>query len=402
MFKCEYCGKKFKVKRGLKNHIDKFHPEKVKYNFKCEICQKGFNELPRLLTHIIKVHKEVNLKEYYNENLYGKIKCKYCGKLLPFERYSGEFCNQQHYESYKRKDEIKFKCEICKAGFKDKGGLQQHLGKMHKEVNQEEYYRKYLITESEPDGKCLWCGEEVNFDSFTNGYNKFCFNKDCNVRWYNKNSDRKEKAAKSLSEIYKNDKSLLPQNVEYWIKKGFNEEEATQKVKERQTTFSKEICIKKYGKKEGLKRWQARQDKWQETLNSKSDEEIREINKRKIPRNPSSITISVVEYRLRNTLNVQPLVLQREDILSHYVYDLCKGNKIIEYNGDYWHCNPIKYLPDYYNSRLKMKAKEKWKKDKEKIDFAKSKGYDVKVIWEKDYKDNPNKVIKECLEFLND
>lgn len=37
----------------------------------------------------------------------------------------------------------------------------------------------------------------------------------------------------------------------------------------------------KYGKKEGLLNWQDRQDKWIETLNSKSDEEKSRINKKK-------------------------------------------------------------------------------------------------------------------------
>ena len=36
--------------------------------------------------------------------------------------------------------------------------------------------------------------------------------------------------------------------IEYWIKKGFSEEEAKMKVAERQRTFTLEKCIEKYGK----------------------------------------------------------------------------------------------------------------------------------------------------------
>lgn len=48
-----------------------------------------------------------------------------------------------------------------------------------------------------------------------------------------------------------------------------------------------------------------------------------------------------------------------------------------------------------------MFAQDKWKKDKEKIDYAKSKGYMVLIIWERDFKNNKEDVIKECLEFIN-
>jgi hypothetical protein len=30
---------------------------------------------------------------------------------------------------------------------------------------------------------------------------------------------------------------------------------------------------------------------------------------------------------------------------------------VIEYFGDYWHCNPKKYTPDFYTNQLKMTAK---------------------------------------------
>lgn len=70
-------------------------------------------------------------------------------------------------------------------------------------------------------------------------------------------------------------------NIEWWINKGYSEEEATRLLSERQSTFSKESCIEKYGFIEGIAKWQERQDKWQNTLKSKSAEEIEEINRKK-------------------------------------------------------------------------------------------------------------------------
>lgn len=47
-----------------------------------------------------------------------------------------------------------------------------------------------------------------------------------------------------------------------------------------------------------------------------------------------------------------------------------------------------------------MTAHEIWEYDKNKIELAESYGYDVLVIWEKDYHDNPETIIKKYIEFL--
>ena len=73
-------------------------------------------------------------------------------------------------------------------------------------------------------------------------------------------------------------------------------------------------------------------------------------------------------------------------------------NLIIEYNGDYWHCNPKKYKSDYFNQKKQKTAKELWEYDKNKIDLIKEKGYNLEIVWESDLKDNNtliNKLIKK-------
>jgi hypothetical protein len=50
--------------------------------------------------------------------------------------------------------------------------------------------------------------------------------------------------------------------LDYYIKRGFSEEDGLKLLKERQTTFSLDICIEKYGEIAGLKRWKDRQEKW--------------------------------------------------------------------------------------------------------------------------------------------
>lgn len=73
--------------------------------------------------------------------------------------------------------------------------------------------------------------------------------------------------------------------ITYYLNRGMSEIEAERALGKRQTTFSLEICVEKYGYVEGRKIWQARQDAWQDTLNSKSSEERRLINSKKRTRN---------------------------------------------------------------------------------------------------------------------
>lgn len=76
-----------------------------------------------------------------------------------------------------------------------------------------------------------------------------------------------------------------------------------------------------------------------------------------------------------------------------YVPDL---NLIIEYNGDYWHCNPNKYSKNYYNQKKSKYAWEIWEYDQNKIDLLNKLNYNVEVIWEQDYNLNKN-IIKEVI-----
>jgi G:T-mismatch repair DNA endonuclease (very short patch repair protein) len=71
-------------------------------------------------------------------------------------------------------------------------------------------------------------------------------------------------------------------------------------------------------------------------------------------------------------------------------------NLIIEYFGDYWHCNPKKYNGDYFNQKKGMFAWELWDYDKDKLDLIRSNGYNLEVIWEGDLKNN-NKLIKNII-----
>lgn len=70
-------------------------------------------------------------------------------------------------------------------------------------------------------------------------------------------------------------------NKEFYLVRGFSEQEAIEMIHQRQQTFSLKKCIEKYGNFEGTKIFNERQKKWQKSLNNKSREEIELINFKK-------------------------------------------------------------------------------------------------------------------------
>jgi len=97
---------------------------------------------------------------------------------------------------------------------------------------------------------------------------------------FQKKYGKKEGIKRHKQYIERSKKSSI-RSIEYWRTVTSTEEEARRKHSEAQATFTKEKCIERYGEEEGIRVWKDRQKKWQETLNSKPQEEIDRINKLK-------------------------------------------------------------------------------------------------------------------------
>jgi very-short-patch-repair endonuclease len=201
--------------------------------------------------------------------------------------------------------------------------------------------------------------------------------------------------------------------VEYWLKKGFTKEESVKKISERQSTFSLDICIKKYGKEDGILIFQERQEKWQKTLDSKTDEEKIEINRKKMFNNSGYSKISQKMfweiYKLydKNNINFEELngeVIRYDKVHNrHYRYDYVDFTKkiVIEYNGDFWHCNPEQYESNHIHKIMNVSASYLWEKEKIKKEWMEKRGYDVLTIWDSEYRKNPQQTLDKCIKFLN-
>jgi G:T-mismatch repair DNA endonuclease (very short patch repair protein) len=194
------------------------------------------------------------------------------------------------------------------------------------------------------------------------------------------------------------------------------ENEAKKHVKTLQSTFTIDKCIEKYGEENGKKRWQERQDKWLNTLDSKSEEEKLEILRKKVFHNRVYSKISVDLFEKIDLLDPElklhtryatkeggelQLELPNNILLKP---DLVFKNKIIEFYGDYWHCNPNIFESTKIVRRgsKKYRASSIWKIDSWRERILKEAGYDVKIVWENEFKEDPEKIINECYNYLKD
>ena len=72
--------------------------------------------------------------------------------------------------------------------------------------------------------------------------------------------------------------------------------------------------------------------------------------------------------------------------IKPYKVDALKNNTVYEFLGDYWHGNPTKYKPENYNTTCKKKFGKLYTETLIKFKNLKRMGYDIKYIWESDWK----------------
>lgn len=248
------------------------------------------------------------------------------------------------------------------------------------------------------------------------------------IRW---NSYR-EKQAKSNTFEYKRDKH------------GWSEDQFQEYNKNRSVT--KENLIKRHGKEEGLRKWYAyveRQryagckleyfiekygdeigfEKYLKINKSKSNSRQKLIAKHGIEKYTEDLAIRLNKAntysKISQDLFKELDLLQSPDafyasknkeyfiyepidkIIRFYDYVDVKRKKCIEFNGDRWHANPEIYNEDAKPmSHVNLSAKEIWEKDSLKNKLITDRGFEIMIVWERDFKLNPEEVIQQCLEFL--
>ena len=98
--------------------------------------------------------------------------------------------------------------------------------------------------------------------------------------------------------------------------------------------------------------------------------------------------------------NLEPEKYFRFENRGIFIDILINSNIAIECNGDYWHCNPIVYSPEYYHTKIRKTAKQIWESDDYRNNLLRKNGYPVIVLWEKDWNEDKDffKKLKEKID----
>lgn len=356
----------------------------------------------------IKLHDMTIFKDVIEENPYSKILLVIIGKF-----FGDKLNNNNHYNFIKkllRYDNLDFYNLIRKITYYTSTDYSRIYEReveyifYYGIVNGKIKYNEYTNKISQKGKEAYSSGERIA--SYEHFYPKYYIERGFSEQEaIDIVEGRKKKAQQKSKQVLQENPNLSTTKIGYYLDKGMSEDEAKEALRNRQTTFSLEICIEKYGDGEGKKVWQERQDKWQDTMTSKSPEEILRINKLKVEGSLSSTTcgrskkeedfISKLEYFYG--IEIERNVILEENNLIR-TFDGRYKNILIEFQGTYWHCDPREYKSDFFHTIKKKYAQEIWDYDLEKKTLFESIGYEIVCVWEKDY-DNKEELAKTLQEF---
>ena len=289
---------------------------------------------------------------------------------------------------------------------------------INKGLTEEESILKISEIQSEISKKCTDHSKKGKFKEnlrnkgYTEEEIKECCLAPSNVEFWQKKGFSKNK---SKRKVFKNqsyaakfvdcEKRLLPNKVDYWKNLGFSDEESVKKVSFIQTTFSREICIEKYGEEKGLEIFTNRQKLWMNSLNTNGN---LKIGYSKI----SQELFKIINERIQG--NFKYATLNGEFSLPRknggvWIYDFVDldKKKIIEYNGDMYHANPntCNENDTPHPFRKNLLSIDIWNKDIEKEKIANENGFTVLKIWDSEFRRRTQQdkelVIQKCIEFIN-
>lgn len=383
---CPHCGEEKDTEKQLYNHIYNAHRA---FNKSVSEAMSLYSNKPKWILY--NLDKEV-LKEWFirhkTYNNFVKLYDKQFSHFYDLITFIREWRNEDFdiffgpFLDWKIKNpKVPNSIELCHIVFPNQPQIAQKL------------YNEKMKTKNPFTGH----GKELSpFSKDFNGYKDM-------------SEEEKEKAVLEATKH-----NVIGRNTnqkEYWIKKGYTEEEAIKKVSERQTTFSKEICIEKYGEKEGIKIWEERQKKWQATLNDKPDEEKERIARAKMNWGRGYSIISQKMFweiyeKIKTKVDTNQIYFATYNRLSHkddgteknyeYFYvtesgehfflDFLLKNKkrVVEFDGDYWH----------------GEARGNQERDRKREKALKNAGFDILRISERDYKKHPVAMVYEAVQFL--
>jgi hypothetical protein len=379
----------------------------------------------RFAEYYKKQHPEWTLEECENAARYFKRSCNYqC--IEYYERNYPELSHEEHLKlktqlQEQKKSNNPFNIEYYEKNFPDLTKDEQ-LEKLHayarsKNYQCEEYYLTTGISEDEAEKlknqKIKIAANKISkkVSGELNGMHRSKTTQQKrnsisprNIAFYERKYPNlsHEEHLKLQKEFFEKNKlavksAVKKTNIEYYLNQGMSEEDAKKALHNRQATFTYEKCVEKYGEIEGNRIFCERQRKWVKSLQNN-------FSKNGDGRSPQSKFAKTIIKKCCKYLHI-PIPKKEKYIYwkqtsQAFAYDFTYKNKIIEFQGDYWHCNPILYDENFYNKVKQQTAKEIWNFDELKKQCANFYGYDVLYIWEYEYNNNPKATVKKCIDFL--
>ncbi len=364
--------------RAPKGSVKGLHP--------CPTCEKIYEN-------------KTGKKKYCSANCQPRISttCMTCSSIFQARKKSEKYCcikcrnddygkiSLTHNLSDHSKDDL-ITCKIC--GFRC-NSLQVHLNHKHL-MTLAEYKSKYnLKTEDVIHASTL-----KKLSEGVSGKKNVWFNHGGKLSPFSKNNIRI-----SEQQRLQNQKNIILNrelngngntSLEFYLKKTNNIEEAKKMLSNRQTTFSLEICIKKYGKEDGLKRWQRRQQKWHSNYKKSNYSRI------------SQDLFLALRENLSSNLDIYFAECNGADRNDEFIFSTKCGSvfkldfyvpalyKIIEFDGTYWH-NRNKVSIFSNKSRDEIRDSQILETDSR---------LKIMHVKEHDYRLDRQGTIQKCLEFL--
>lgn len=357
---CERCGKKFMASSGYVHFCDECS-EIVKQE------KRNRNNQSRLIVKQNKLLKGVEGVDYVIDLWNG----------LPTTRITGRWFNERHPDRTIEEYLAEFPNAqlVCK---KTSNKISENTKEFMNKPEMKKHFSEMFSGDKNPNSKKNTTLEQRQrispFSKSFKGYDEL-------------SDEEKESIIRNRLQSDRDDRAT--NQIKYWIKKGYSEEDAKMKVSERQKTFTLKKCIEKYGEEDGLKRWQERQLKWQNNY--------QHLNYSKISQELFWSIFNILKddcYFAQNLNGTKDesgknhelrVKTSKSSVSLDFYYQ--KTNSIIEFDGDYWHSETRKYVNksrdiDRDNSLIKV-------------------GYNrILHIKESEYNKDKEGTILKCIDFL--
>lgn len=309
---CPFCGREFDTEKSLKLHIGRYELPKLSYleaaKFSCESQSLGI-DYKIYAQYLERMNKKSGPP--YQRQFVSFVKMVTCVRefipSIDFPRFFTKVLpwKKKHPGVYNSK-------ELANVVFE----------------NQEEaklLYERYMLAKNPYYG--VHDSSNSPFSMEYKGYEGMT-------------EEEKRDHIKKITKRGSSDRTST--QIGYWTKRGYTEEEAKQKISERQRTFTLEKCIEKYGEEEGRKRWEARQEKWQKNYKKTNFSAISQklfwelYNQ--IDFDKDNIFFATIKdgQKMEDGKNYEYVLKVGGSIIKPDFFVKKKG-LIIEFDGVYWH-----------------------------------------------------------------